>query len=141
MTAKEYLNSLRRMDMIINQKQQELDMALKNRTYIRSMDYSADRVQSSPNGAGFTTMSDKYADLQLDINNAIDELVSKRHFIIEQIQGLTKVEFSEVLFKRYVEYKSFEQISCEMGYVYNYTCNIHGEALKDFEQKYPNVLN
>ena len=37
-----------------------------------------------------------------------------------------------------VEMQSFERIACDMGYVYNYACSLHGEALKEFEEK---VLN
>jgi hypothetical protein len=134
MNAKDYLRNLRRMDIHINQSQKELDMLTKNRTYLSSFDYAKDRVQTSADGQGFTRLSDKLVDLYNAINAEIDSFVDKRHEIIAQIQALEHIEYSDILFKRYVEYKTFEQISCEMNYAYNYVCNLHGAALKEFQE-------
>lgn len=140
MTAKEYLHEIKKMDVAIDQKQIEFDTLKKNRTYIGGMDYSEDRVQTSPDGSGFTRISDKLTDMQREINDDIDHWHDLRHERISQIQCLSRVEYSQVLFKKYVEYKSLEQISCEMGFVYNYTCNLHGQALKEFHEKFLTIL-
>lgn len=138
MEAKEYLQEIKKFDESINQKQAEYDGIKKGRTYIGGMDYSLDRVQTSPDGAGFAKISDRLMDLQMEINEEIDRFYEMRHERINQIQQLSKVEYITILFKKYVEYKSIEQISCEMGFVYNYTCSLHGYALKEFGDK---VLN
>lgn len=140
MTAKEYLHEIKKADIAIDQKQVEFDTLKRSRTYIGGMDYSEDRVQTSPNSSGFTNISDKLMDMQNEINIEIDRWHDIRHKKISQIQQLSKVEYTEVLFKKYVEYKSLEQISCEMGFVYNYTCNLHGQALKEFHKKFLTIL-
>ncbi len=38
----------------------------------------------------------------------------------------------------WLEHDMFERIACDMGYAYNYVCNLHGEALKELSEK---VLN
>jgi len=43
-------------------------------------------------------------------------------------------KYLQVLYKRYVEYKSFEQIAVEMGYTYDYIRKIHIKALRNFEK-------
>ena len=65
----------------------------------------------------------KIAELSVDIDDRLNS-----------IESLDNKKYQEVLYKRYAEYKSFEEISVEMVYVYNYTCNLHGEALKELEK-------
>lgn len=133
-TAKEYLQEIRKLDIAINQKQIEYDTLKKSRTYIGGMDYSDERVQTSPDGSGFTKISDRLADMQRDINNEIDQFHDMRHERIGQIQQLSKAEYTQILFKRYVEYKSLETVASEMVYSYHRACHIHGEALCKFEE-------
>lgn len=140
MTAKEYLSEIKKLDEFINQKQVEYDTLKNSRTYITSIDYSKERVQTSSVGLGFTRVSDKLADMQININSEIDCWHEMRHERINQIQQLSKVEYLKILFKKYVEYKSLEEISSELKFVYNYTCNLHGEALKEFSKKFLNNL-
>ena len=71
------------------------------------------------------------------IDNTIAEVGVEIDDRISSIEQLSNDTYRDVLYKRYAEYKSFEQISVEMGYVYNYTCNLHGDALKELSK----VLN
>lgn len=135
MTAKEYLREIRTLDKRVDQKRREFDTLRKGRTYVGGMDYSQERVQT-PTGLGFTGLSDKLADMQQDINDDIDEFNDMRHARIDQIQQLSKIEYMDILFRRYVQYQSFETIASEMRYTYNYVCNLHGEALREFERKF-----
>lgn len=136
MTAKEYLQEIRKFDRYIEQKQIEYDSLYRLRGGAGAIDYSKDKVQTSPDGQGFTRISDKLVDLQNEINKAIDRFCQIKHDRIEQIQQLSKVEYSEILFKRYVEYKSLERIAWEMNYSYIYTCQLHGGALNEFEEMF-----
>ena len=136
MTAKEYLQEIRKFDRYIEQKQIEYDSLYRLRGGAGGIDYSKDKVQTSPDGQGFPRISDRLVDLQSEINEAVDRFCQMKHERIDQIQQLPKVEYSEILFKRYVEYKSFEQIAYEMNYTYKYICQLHGEALIEFGKKF-----
>ena len=136
MTGKECLQEIRKIDTYINQKQLEYESLCKLRGGFGGMNYEQERVQTSPNGNGFTKISDALVDLQNDINCTVDKFCRIRNERINQIQSLSKVEYAEVLFKRYVEYKSFERIAYEMGYAYKYTCHIHGCALEEFQNNF-----
>lgn len=100
------------------------------------IDYSADRIQNSPKNKleeAAVRLSDRLEKIDTEIAKVSVEIDDR----IGSIERLSNDTHRNVLFKRYVECKSFEQISVEMGYVYNYTCNIHGDALNELSK----VLN
>lgn len=140
MSAKEYLQQLRRFDTVINQKIKELE-GLRSTIYgVGSIDYSKERVQTSQSvNAPFVKAADRIVDLEAEINREIDNFVNKKHIIINQIQCLQNVNHVKLLFKRYVEFKGFEVIAVEMKYTYQYTVEMHGYALCEFEKTYPNL--
>ncbi len=134
MKTKEYLQQLQKLDIIINQKLQEL-YELKKLQDIKAIDYTKEKVQSSrQNGANFETILIKIIDMENEINDEIDRFIDMKHCIINQIQTLDNTKYMQVLYKRYVEYKSFEQIAVEMGYTYDYIRKIHIKALRNFEK-------
>lgn len=134
MTAKEYLQQIRIMDIKIKQRQQEYEELCKKRFCIGSFNYSSDRVQVSQDGSGYTKIINKIVDLQTEINKEIDQFYDLKHRIIGEIQRLEKPEQIEILYRRYVIYQNFTQIAADMGYNYNWCCHIHGEALKSFTE-------
>lgn len=135
MTAKQYLNSLKRLDFIINQKTEELeDLKIKSKS-LKSIDYSAERVQKSPStDAPFTKILDSIVDLSNEIAEDIDKLVTQKHTIINQIQEVEDNMFVEILYKRYVKYEKFEKIAVDMNYDYTYIRQLHGQALDAFQK-------
>ena len=133
--VKEYLKE-------IKYKQQYLQRLKKRRKALHldvsfgAIDYSADRVQSTPKNKleeAAVKLSERLERIDKDIAKVSIEIDDR----ISSIEKLPSEADRNILFKRYVEHKSFEQISAEMGYTYNYTCNLHGEALSNFAQ----VLN
>lgn len=97
------------------------------------IDYSADRVQVTPQNKLEIAMI-KLSDRMAYLDRKIAELSVEIDDRINSIEAIENGNYRDILFKHYAEYKSFEQISVEMGYVYNYTCNLHGEALKELTQ-------
>jgi len=135
-TAKEYLQEIRKLDLYINQKQTEYDALYKLRGGAGGIDYAQERVQTCPDGQGFTKISDGLVDLQKEINAQIDRFYNLRNERIDQIQQMDKPEHTDILFRRYVQYESFERISYDMGYSYKSACNLHGAALTEFFYKF-----
>ena len=139
MTAKEYLKQLQWLDIAINQKVKELDeLYLKSRN-TGSIDYSKERVQTSPSeDAPFVKLIEHIMELETEIDTEIDTFVDEKHKIINQIQALKNSDHISLLYKRYVEYKSLERICVEMNFSYDYIKHLHGYALQAFENK---ILN
>ena len=137
MKAKEYLQQLPVLDMKINLKLKELEALKVKLIGVGGVDYSNDRVQTSPqNAANFTEILHNIECLENEINTDIDKLVNKRHCIINQINELQNVQYIEILYKRNVEYKDLKKIAKEMEYTYDYIRKIHVKALQNFEKRH-----
>lgn len=140
MKAKEYLQQLKRLDELINQKIKEVTDLRERATSVSGIDYSKDKVQTSPSGdTPFVKLIGKIADLEAEINAEIDSFVNEKHKIINQIQSLKNADYISLLFKRYVEFKKFEIIAIEMNFTYQYVLELHGCALREFETTYKNL--
>ncbi len=135
MKAKEYLQQLPVLDMKINLKLKELEALKVKLIGVGGVDYSNDRVQTSPqNAANFTEILHNIECLENEINTDIDKLVNKRHCIINQINELQNVQYIEILYKRYVEYKDLKKIAKEMEYSYQHIRRLHISSLKEFQK-------
>ena len=135
MKVKEYLQQLPVLDMKINLKLKELEALKVKLIGVGGVDYSNDRVQTSPqNAANFTEILHNIECLENEINTDIDKLVNKRHRIINQINELQNVQYIEILYKRYVEYKDLKEIGKEMEYSYQHIRRLHISSLKEFQK-------
>ena len=85
---------------------------------------------------GSSSLKYQLIDMENEINTDIDKLVNKRHCIINQINELQNVQYIEILYKRYVEYKDLKKIAKEMEYTYDYIRKIHVKALQNFEKRH-----
>lgn len=52
---------------------------------------------------------------------------------IEKRLEIVKEPYRTLLIARYVKLKTFEEIAVDMGYSYDRTIHLHGEALKEYE--------
>ncbi len=133
--VKEYLREIKYKQQYL-QRLRERRKALHLDVSFGGIDYSADRVQSTPKNKleeAAVRLSDRMEQLDEEIANVSIEIDNR----ISKIEVLSDEIYRNILFKRYAEDKTFEQISVELGYAYNYTCNIHGDALKELSK----VLN
>ena len=104
---------------------------MRDRIHIMgSFDYSRDRVQSTP------TSGNKQIEDLVDFENQLLEMIKEeqklKDKIITEIQQLEDPVHVEILFRRYVAWKSLKQIANDMNYAYQYVVNLHGQALKEF---------
>lgn len=134
MKPKEYLQQVQKLDVMINQKIAEKS-ELRKFDGVLGIDYSGDKVQSSPKGdAPFTKSVERIIDLEKEIDDMIDQYVNLKDQIINEIQSLSNVTYIEILYKRYIKYKRLEVIAVELGYSYQYVRVMHGYALQEFEK-------
>lgn len=133
LTAKQYLDQLRVIDTKINQKMEELADLMIAATSTGAIDYSKDRVQTSPQNAQENRIC-KYVDLDAEINREIDEFVDIKHRVTKEIQELNVDYYIKILFKVYVQYKTVKDAANEIGLSYQYVRDLHKKALKAFEE-------
>lgn len=135
-TAKQYLQKVRKLDRMIEQRIKERD-SLRQFDGVGAIAYDKDPVQTSPKGsAPFESTVEKLIALEEELDRLIDEYVTLKDKIIGEIQGLGNTVYVTLLHKRYVEYKSLEVIAVEMHYSYERVRHLHGYALRAFELEY-----
>ena len=136
MTPKEYLMQIQKLNVLIDQRIAELD-ELRHFDGVSGIDYSKDRVQTSPQGeAPFVKVIEKIMILEEQINGNIDKFVDLKNKVIGEIQGLSNPVHIQILYKKYVEFKRLEVIAVEMNYSYDYIKHQHGYALQAFGRMY-----
>ena len=131
MTPKEYLSQIKRLDVIIEQKIKERDEIA--RFDISGIDYETDRVQISASSEGPQVRTvEKLIAYEEELALLINGFLDMKKKIIGQIQAVPRLEYMQLLYKRYVEYKRFEVIAAEMNYTYSWVTKSHGRALLMF---------
>lgn len=135
--AKEYLSQIKTLDSKIRRRQQEAkelrDVALS----LGSTQMDPDRIRSaSPDPDPMASQVTRYVDIQKEVQAMIIELMELKHQIIGQIAELDDSDCMRVLWKRYVDLKTFNQIADEIGYDIRTIFRIHGRALQAFNEKY-----
>ena len=132
MQAKEFLNKIRHIDMMIDCK---LEQTSNLRSRLTSINVTmGERVQSSLDPDKFTNTISKIVELEKEINDDIDKLVDLKSIARKAIESLDNDVEKMVLYKRYFENKTFEQISVELNYSWRRIHQFHGDALKKLER-------
>ena len=139
LSAREYLGQLQELDTNINQDLERLDDMKTNACSTGAIDYSAERVQTSPSGDSLCKAVTNYVAFNDKINAEIDSFADAKEQIIKEIRGLRDKNYVQVLYKVYVQYKTVKQASKEMKKCYNYTVELHNKALAAFEKTYQNL--
>ena len=135
MTAEQYLQRIRILDVQIQQDMEQLD-ELKNRARgVTAIRYDKDKVQTSPSDrlcsdvCSIVTLNDR-------INAEIDHLYDAKQRIITQIRGLDDAVYIQILYKVYVQYKTLKVAGMEIGIGYTTVLQKHRDALIQFASKY-----
>lgn len=131
MTAKEYLCNVQDKDKEITAQEEYID-ALRSVLDSISVNMNGERVQS-------TSDPDKFGKIFAQIDEEETKLKQmKEDFLIYKLGVITAIKQVQtdkhrtLLYERYINYKSFKVISVLMNYSYDYTLELHGNALKEF---------
>lgn len=127
--AKRYLQQIRLYDSRIDIKCEELrrleEMVLRITPTLK------DDISSSGGSQDkFADTIAKIVDLKAEINRDIDRFVDAKQKISGTLDKLSDPDQLKVLHKRYAQYKTWEQIACDMNMSYRNVCYIHGKALQ-----------
>ena len=138
MTAREYLSQVADLNECIEQ-----DLRRRHDKYsmMKGIDYSGDKVQSSPDGDQLTDRVCSIIELDQKIEKEIMQYLNAREKIIGQIRGLHDVRYNRVLYERYVECKSLKQIWIELKQGKRTVLRWLDEALEKFEELYKGEMD
>lgn len=132
MTAKEYLLQVKKLDMMISNKLQEVEHW---KCIATSTNASGDgeRVQASGSQQKMADAVARYMDIEREINAAIDELVDRRQEIITTIEQLPVTEY-DILHKVYIQNIDFYDVADGYNKSYSWTTSVHGRALRNLQK-------
>lgn len=130
--AKEYLEKIKWYDVLIDSKLEEL-------ATLNSVVKRITPVMNTTGGGGGTGNQDKLGDtiakivdLQEEINRDVDIFVDMKREAGKLLRKLENPLHYQILHKRYVLYKTFEQIAADTHYSYRNVTHAHGRALQAF---------
>ena len=133
MTAKKYLKQALTLDKLIKSKQSRIRDLRDKRFWISSAMQTV-RVQGSP-------MPDKMGELMAKLSDLIDECltdISRLLDIQQEIEAfIQKVEIDDyrlILYERYVNCKTWEEVAVDMKCTFQWVHVLHGRALNYFEE-------
>lgn len=135
MLTTQYLEQIIAMQGRIRAKSDEIKRIRQLATSI-SVSNEPDKVQTS---SSKEKMADKVAllvDLEREVTEEVQRMVAKRKIIVEQIENLERPTESTILYLKFVDDKSFDDIAPIINYSRIQTIRIYKRALVDFEQKY-----
>lgn len=131
--AKRYLQQVKQCEVRIQIKMEELEQLKAFTTKVTST-LSDVSVSGTKNNDKMGDAIVKIIELQNDINCEIDRLVDLKKEVCAVLDKVSNEDQHTVLYKRYVLFKTFEKIACEMNMTYRNVCYIHGRALQAVER-------
>lgn len=138
MTAKEYLNRVRRQNFIVKQAEKEL-------TAVKSdiLSLKASSMSEKVSGTKEADLADKYIKLEKYFDRVIgewDKLIDMRIEAKAMIAMMPNEAQQAVLYARYINCGRWEDIATEMGYSWRGIFKLHSLALKTFERVHRSAL-
>lgn len=134
MTAKEYLSQLKGISEGIRARKERVEELRGRCESVGAIRYDKDKVQSSGNNLQEELLA-KLIDLQVELQEEMLKYEKKKNEIIRAIEKLSNVTYRAVLVMRYCEGKSWERISEELHFNYNYTRGLLKRAHEAFEKE------
>lgn len=128
MEAKEFLKRFKKYEILIENKTIELYQCKESATNITAK-IGGERVQGSGNQHRMADTVAKYIDLEKEIKEHIDNMISAKKEIIEIIESLNANQY-DVLHKLYVQKLTFKEIAYECNKSESWATTTHGRALK-----------
>lgn len=134
MTAKEYLQQVYHMHRKVNRLKARREQLRAEMYSIGSPSgkMDADRVQTSMSGDTMLRLIAKVDSLERDIVYEIDEMLDSQRRIAKEIERIPNERQRDVLHKRYIECKRWEQIAVDLDVSVRYVYMVHGDALQAF---------
>ncbi|MBO7682572.1 MAG: hypothetical protein J6T17_07470 [Clostridia bacterium] len=129
MTAKQYLNRVRRIDKEISNL---LRLVQRTRESLETVtqNYDSDGAQSTKNPHRY----DRLVELESLVDEKIDEQIQIKADTLCTIMKLDNRVQRILLMDYYVEMLTWEQVAVDLNYSYMHVTRLHGYALKEVQK-------
>ena len=142
MDAKEFLNQLKKLDKMIEnkiiEKEQWKSIALgitssSKTIIIKGVEHAMDKVQASGEQQKMADAVVRYIDIERENDQYIDKLIEARKDVICVIEMLPVAEY-DILHKVYVQGFTLDEYAAKFNNSYIWATTIHGRALKNVQR-------
>lgn len=133
MSAKEYLQQIRRLDTEIKQHKRRIEELENEIRGLKAIDYSSDKVQSTPQDRMAAGVA-RLVELQNETTQEMILLQERKKRISSEINLLKNEQEASLLVFRYVDCLAWENIAVEMHISIRRVFQIHGTALNEFRK-------
>lgn len=139
MTAKEYLQQVKLKGVVVANLQREKEN-IRQLMYSIGGGVGVERVQTSRNNDKFGTLYGRMDEKESQIDEKLLELIEFKLKVSGEINGLNDARYINLLYMRYMDFRSWDEIAIDMKYSTRHVLKVHKEALAEFEQKYHAML-
>ncbi len=134
MTAKEYLQQIKKLECQIKNKQLEKEAIWNSMKGCSAINYEPKEGSGTPNTK---SPQEKYYPLleryEKEIETDIERLVELKKEVISVIDQLDNADEVNLLYMRYVQLMKWEDIAKKMNLSYKHTHRIHARALENVD--------
>lgn len=129
MTAKEYLQQYRDAVRKVSAAQDHLDELRAMATRI-TPNYSSENGGTHQTGDKLGAAVARIVDAESRVSDELEYLEATEREVIRVINGVQNGTLSTLLYERYINGKTWEQIAVQLNYSWRQTCRLHGAALQ-----------
>ena len=133
MNAKEYLGQAYRLDQQINSKLEQAEM-LRSLTQKVTATYGGEVVSHTRRVTSHEDIIVRLIEAEEDLNRAVDQLIDLKAEISRLIGQVQNASYRMILEKRYLCYKSWDQIADDMQYTRRWLLTKHERALAEIQK-------
>lgn len=138
MTAKEYLEYVRGLEVRLRMKEERIAQLQHDICSLQALDYAKDKIT----GGSPVDISDKIArldELIREANEEWDELIAERERVNARIRKLESIKQQEVLTRRFIYNEKWEVIAVKMNITWQSVWKLYYRALKSFQKIFEGV--
>lgn len=136
MGAKQYLEQAKRLDDLINAKLEQIDKLRALAEKITTEYTGSEKVDSTHRNDQLARTVAKIVDLEHELNEEIDEAVNLKIYIKRLINQIDNNEYKVLLFLRYINMRTWEEIAEKMNFAVSWIYVKHDKAIEELEKVY-----
>lgn len=128
------LKLIRKKEILVDNKCAELDKLNELLIKVRISSFD-EKVQNSNNNSSIEDIIQRIDEQQEEVNKAVDDFIAFRKLCIQKVNELENNNLIDLAYKRYFEYKKFEQIAEEMNLSLRWVLKLNSILLSGNREK------
>ena len=134
MNAKQYLRRIRFLDKTINAKLEQIMAHRSLAAKVTSVLQECPQFRSGYHEDRLANIVAKIVDLEEQLQKDLEEYINLKRKVIMQINSMEDGQLKLVLYHRYLNQKTWEDIACDLNCSTQWVHTLHGQALREFEK-------